>query len=214
MTVKHVTLAVLAVAWAWQPALAQEPAQAQDAPRDSANILEAIRLPALAEALRERGVPVEEIEAAITGASERDVAPGEMSGVFEETAETVDETGPIENFGAYVQEQLRAGLRGRDLAEAIRAEHQRRGIGQGNKLESRGHGPPGERGPAAAERGRGNQPGAAAGQRGQGGSQPDEVADTSARGGPPADRGQGRQQRDTVPDTSGQGPGGGNGGGR
>lgn len=191
-----IILASAALAWAVRPLPAQE--VARDTAQDT-GVLQAIQLPAVAETLRERGLPIEAIEAAIGAARERDVPPGEMSDIFAETARTIQETGPIENFGAFVQTRLDAGLRGRELAEAIRAEHQRRGIGPGNRLESRGQGPPGERGPAAGQEGRGNERGAAAG-RGQGGGPPDAAADTARRGGPREGRGQGRGGPDTVPD--------------
>lgn len=192
-----IILAALAVTWSVHPLLAQE--ASQDTAQDTVSVLRAIQLPAVAETLRERGFPVEAIEAAIGAAQQRDVPPGEMSEILEETDRTAETTGPIENFGAFVQEQLDGGLRGRELAEAIRAEHQRRGIGRGNKLESRRQGPPGERGAAAGQRGRGTERGAAAG-RGQGGGPPDEAGDTARRGGPPEGRGQGRGGPDTVPD--------------
>lgn len=182
MTIKRMVLAWLALAWAWQPGMAQ------DATRDSGDILRAILLPAVSEILRERGVPPEEIEAAIDGARERGVPVSEMTDVFDEAARSADEHGPIENFGGFVQEHLAAGLRGRDLADAIRAEHARRGIGKGNKIESRRQGPGAERGPGAARRG-GNQ------------APPLEIGDSAGRRGPPAGRVQRPPPPDTIPDT-------------
>lgn len=38
---------------------------------------------------------------------------------------------PVDNFGAFVQSRLQAGLRGQELAAAIRAEHAARGKGKG-----------------------------------------------------------------------------------
>lgn len=195
MNVQGVLVIGLALAWAPSSVAAQE-----EVPTDSAGILQAIQLPDLAEILRERGVPTEEIAAAMEGARRRGVPPGEMTGVLEETAETVEQTGPIENFGAFVEQQLAAGLRGRELAEAIRAEHGRRGIGPGERLESRGRGSAGEgRRPPEAGRGRGMPA--------------DTMADTTGRRDPSVDRGRGgrpdtlpdRRRRDTVPDTSGVG---------
>lgn len=159
------------------------------------DILRAIQLPEATEVLRQQGVPAAEIEAAIQGARERDVSPDVMTGVFEESSQTVEEHGPIENFGAFVQQQLEAGLRGRELAEAIRAEHARRGIGKGNTLgpRGRGQGPPG--GP----------PGPPGGMRDRG-----DTGDTMPRG--PAARGQRGGPRGGPPDTT-PGRGGGQGGG-
>lgn len=216
---------VLTLAVGWQPLVAQE--QEDTVPEsepDSVSILRALRLPDIAEILRQRGVPTEEVETAIENAQQRDVAPAEMAGVMEETAETVDETGPIEGFGAFVQEQLEAGLRGRELAEAIRAEHARRGIGPGNRLDQRG-GPPEDRGPGMRpERGgppdsvRGGPPGerggppdsVRGGPPGQRGGPPD-----SARGGPPGERGGPPDSvRRRPPDSLGGNPPGRHGGGR
>lgn len=194
ITKRMLLSAPLALLWAAQPAPAQETAADSQAVA-VAEILRAIQLPDVSQLLRERGVPPEEIQEVIAAARERGVPASESTDVLEETAEAVEETGPIENFGAFVQERLQAGLRGRDLAEAIRAEHQRRGIGQGMKLESRrgqGQGPPGQRG--RGERG----PDSAEGPGSRGG--PDSAAQGRGnRGDPPGQRGR-RPGRDTMPD--------------
>ena len=187
------------------------------------SILRAIQLPNVAETLRERGVPVEQIEAAIEGARAQNLPPEEMATVFEETAETVDEHGPIEDFGGFVQQQLEAGLRGRDLAAAIRAEHARRGIGQGRALPPRGQGqrgrgdsvdrpgegqggPPGARGRGSADTMR---PGMMRdSMRGQGRMMADSAAEAAGRRGP-------RGQRGGTPDSMpNRGQGGGEGAGQ
>lgn len=123
------------VAWLPQRAAGQEEAA------ESPSILTTILLPTVAEILRDRGIPPEDVEAAVIGARERGMPPSGTYEVLRETARMVDQHGPIENFGAFVQAQLDAGLRGRDLAAAIRAEHARRGIGKGRRLTPRG-GPP------------------------------------------------------------------------
>ena len=193
MRTKSFILIILGLAWAAHPVTAQEEADS--------TVLRAIQLPSVAEILRERGVPVEEIEAAIEDAQARGVPPSEMAGVLEETAETVEETGPIENFGAFVQAQLEAGLRGRELAEAIRAEHARRGIGPGNRpAGARGRGP-GEGGPPDAAR-RGGPPDTGMG---------DTMAPDTGRRGPMQRGGQG-QRPDSMPERGGGGQGGGQGG--
>jgi hypothetical protein len=130
------------------------PLDAQDVVQEGADILQAILLPRVSEILRDSGVPVEEVESAIEGARQSGVAPSDATTVFEEAVVAVEESGPIENFGGFVQQQLEHGLRGRELADAIRAEHAARGIGPGQRLESarpgeRRGGPPGEAGPGA-----------------------------------------------------------------
>ena len=196
-------LSILASLLMTVPAVAQD-AVPDSTPADSADvqsILRALDLPNVADILRERGVPNEEIEAAIEGARQQDVEPGEMADAMEAASESAEENGPIENFGAFVQTQLESGLRGRELAEAIRAEHARRGIGPGNRIQGRG-GPPAGRGPGSdsmAEEGRrggppeGRGPGAA-----RGGPDADSLAEEGRRGGPPGNRGR--------PDSAGGGP--------
>lgn len=224
-------LALTLAVWAPLPATAQETTTTQtpETARDTSSILRAIALPALSELLRERGVPAEEIEATIRGARERGVPADEAAVIMEETAATVDEHGPIEDFGGFVQSRLEAGLRGRELAEAIRAEHARRGIGQGMRIEGRRQGPPEGRGPGQGRPEDAGRPGDAGppgdvgpGQRGAG------AADTADRGpgqqggppgmdsirrGPPEGRGPGARRPDSVPDSIQRRRGGGNGGG-
>jgi hypothetical protein len=130
MTMKYVLGAATAMVWLATATTGQE----------SVDILEAIRLPGVSETLRQSGIPAEEVEAAVTGAKEKGVPAGAISEVLRQTARTVEENGPIDNFGAFVQEQLAAGLRGRELAAAIHAEHARRGIGKGRNPDSRGRG--------------------------------------------------------------------------
>jgi hypothetical protein len=200
---KKVLVAALAAAcWAGSPTAGQE------TQNDSLGILQAIALPTIAGMLRDRGVPVEELETAIFGARGKGVP-------------AVEANGPIENFGAFVQARLDAGLRGRELAQAIRAEHARRGIGKGSRLESRGPGQEGQGRPGAAGRGQDGARPDAAGRQGQGGPEvrdtsrgPDpegpHAADSAGRRGPPAALDQGSRRRATVPDSTPQG--GGNGG--
>lgn len=123
--------------------LAPGTAIAQQDTTQSGDILRTILLPRVSEILRERGVPAEEVEAAVIGARRRGVPPEDAVGIFEEAAASVGENGPIDNFGAFVQEQLDRGLRGRELSAAIRAEHARRGIGKGRKLPGKGRDEPG-----------------------------------------------------------------------
>jgi hypothetical protein len=168
------------------------PGAAQDAAAQASDILHSILLPRTSQILRESGVPDEEVQSVIEAASVR-------------------EHGPVDNFGAFVQDQLAAGLRGRDLAAAIHAEHARRGIGKGKKLESKK-----ARGKAQAERGRlmrdepepTDEPA-----RGQGSERrPAEVGDragtrpdSAVRDRRPAGRDTLRGRRDTLPGRGGGG---------
>lgn len=175
MTREAALVSCLAIALVAQPA----PTKAQAAPAGSDAILEAIGLPAAAQTLRDRGIPAVEVSVAVTGARNRNMAAGELTVVFRRTAATVAEYGPIDNFGAFVQQQLRAGLRGRELAEAIHAEHARRGIGKGKKAFGQGQGQ--QRGPGAAGGGRGRSGGIQGSANRGGGQHPD-----AARSAPPS----------------------------
>lgn len=100
-------------------------------------VLEAILLPGITQEARRAGIPDEDIAEVIDVARERDLPPEERREILEGATEVARETGPIDNFGAFVQSRLAEGLRGRALADAIRAEHQLRGKGKG---QDNGHG--------------------------------------------------------------------------
>lgn len=94
------------------------------------SILQALRLPALITEARQAGVPEETVRGVLDIFRRRDLPADEAVLVVQEEVDAVHAGGPKDNFGGFVQRQLEAGLRGRALAEAIRAEHQARGIGR------------------------------------------------------------------------------------
>jgi hypothetical protein len=151
------TVAALAVA---APGAAQE---SSTAIRDA--ILGAARLPEDTREARILGVPESDIRAIFGAAREQRLPAGVLHEVLVSGNESIREHGPIDNFGAFVQSKLAQGLRGRDLAAAIRAEHAARGIGRGNKL--RAPDGPGASG-AAGDKAKGGKPDQA-GKSGQGG---------------------------------------------
>lgn len=103
-------------------------AWAQDAePSLIETILGAILLPAETQEARVLGVPEEDLQTIFTTARERKLPSYTIREIFVESNEAIREHGPIDNFGAFVQARLGQGLRGRDLSDAIRAEHARRG---------------------------------------------------------------------------------------
>ncbi len=132
----HLALALLAFAG---PLAAQEdrpqPPVEPEVAEAAADILAALKLPQVAERVREAGVPREDVEDVVMAAKDRGMSPGETAEILEASSEAVDDHGPVDNFGAFVQARLDEGLRGRDLAAAIRAEHEARGIGKGKRLE-------------------------------------------------------------------------------
>jgi hypothetical protein len=104
------------------------------APLTAQSILEqiqgALRLPTIATDARQSGVPDDQVTGVLEQIRRRRLPAGDASRVMDEELRAVREGGPTNNFGAFVQSRLDAGLRGRELAEAIRAEHARRGIGR------------------------------------------------------------------------------------
>src|SRR5690606_24685228 len=112
-------------------AMAQEPTD--EAPPDeapAAAILEAIALPEQAQELREDGVPAEQVAEALEAAESRGLSASEAGRAMRGAREATDEHGPVDNFGAFVTAKLDEGLRGQDLAAAIRTEHEQRGRGK------------------------------------------------------------------------------------
>jgi hypothetical protein len=152
------------------------PAQA-DWVRD---LLLAAQLPIVAMEARNDGVPNNEIALILDAVRRAGLPARDAAGILDTTRILRREYGPTDNFGAFVQSQLAAGRRGRDLAAAIRAEHARMGKGRGNEAARGGNrGNPGNsanpgntgRGNAAAGRGRGNDSGSSnAGSRGRSGN--------------------------------------------
>lgn len=104
-------------------------------------ILAAAQLPVTAAEARREGVPDAEVRAILDALRGANVPAHEARHLIDEERSARREHGPVDNFGAFVQSKLQAGLRGRDLAAAIRAEHVARGHGkagqaQGNKRKS------------------------------------------------------------------------------
>jgi len=117
------------------PAFAQD--EAADAKKEKekqakrAEVLAALDLPKKAQALRKKGVDKEELKQAIREARKKKLKPKEAKELLEAAEASVDENGPVDNFGAFVQKKLEEGLRGKELAAAIKAEHKARGKGKG-----------------------------------------------------------------------------------
>jgi hypothetical protein len=98
---------------------------------EGSRLLRASKLPKNAEEVREKGVPDDEMRKALKAAKDKGVPAGEMAEVTAEQSRAIDDHGPTDNFGAFVQGKLDQGLRGRELSNAIRAEHAARGKGKG-----------------------------------------------------------------------------------
>ena len=138
------------------------PVRAQDLGALASSILSAIDLPTVVVELSEEGISVEVVGGILDDFINNDVPPGEATDVLTAAVESVRDHGPVDNFGSLVQSMLASGLRGQELAQAIREEHQERGRGRG---AGAGGGGGGERGNAA----RGGREAGAQGEGGGGG---------------------------------------------
>ncbi|PCC75231.1 hypothetical protein SAMN02745121_04046 [Nannocystis exedens] len=128
------------------PAAIEASESAADRRTPNERILGALTLPLKAQALRKAGVGEGEVKAGLKAAKDKKLPAGDAAEVLDEAAKATRDHGPVDNFGAFVQAKLDAGLRGRDLAAAIREEHAARGKGKG---KSEGKGPPEGKGPEA-----------------------------------------------------------------
>ena len=92
-------------------------------------IRKAAHLPEAAQEAREAGIPEGEVAKVIDEARRRKMPVDEVDTVLAESAASARKNGPVDNYGAFVQSQLDKGLRGRELRDAIHAEHAARGKG-------------------------------------------------------------------------------------
>jgi len=92
-------------------------------------ILRALRLPVLVTEARRAGVNDAPVRGLLEALRRRGLPAADAEVVVHEELAAVRAGAPKDNFGAFVHRQLEAGLRGRALAEAIRAEHEHRARG-------------------------------------------------------------------------------------
>ena len=102
------------------------------------DLVKATELPVLAHQLRADGVADKDLGQAMQAAKKHGLPAAETSAILQAEAEGGKANGRIDNFGSFVQSQLAEGKRGRELAEAIHAEHAARGKGKG-KGNAKGH---------------------------------------------------------------------------
>jgi hypothetical protein len=103
-------------------------------------ILWALRLPTLLTEARQAGVTEVVVREVLEEFRRRGLPADEAARVIREEVDAVHAGAPRNNFGGFVRLQLDAGLRGRALADAIRAEHRARGIGRPEGREPPGRG--------------------------------------------------------------------------
>jgi hypothetical protein len=157
------------VAWAEDPA---KPATTAAPAAQGPTILDAIDLPVAAERARRAGIPEDQVRDALSAVKEKGEKPDKAKHMLDAAGAAAEESGPTDNFGAFVRSQLAEGKRGQDLAAAIRAEHQAHGKGKpahaGGPPDGKaaGKGPPDGKGPGKGDGkgpGDGSGPGTAKG---------------------------------------------------
>lgn len=158
-------------------------AQGTPTAADSA-LRRALELPRIMQRARTAGIPDSSVRGILSEMRRRGVPASEAEPALELEVDAVEAGGRPDNFGAFVRSQVEAGVRGRELAERIRAERQARGLGPaGRGGRPEGAGPPA---------GRGGRP-EGAGPPGARGSAPDSSKGPGARpttqGGRPAGAG-------------------------
>lgn len=113
-------------------ALLAVPARAQNQePADSGFWQRVLNLPKTVDEGRQAGIPSGTIWGVLDSLRRARVPAQDAQQIVQDEVDAVKGGAPRENFGATVNALLARGLRGRELAAAIHAEHARRGIGQG-----------------------------------------------------------------------------------
>jgi hypothetical protein len=110
--------------------LAPLPLAAQDGAGVAERVVAAASIPALAGEVRSAGVSEDELGALLDALADGRVPGPDARVVLEEEAKAAKRDGPVSGIGSFVQSQLASGVRGRALADAIRAEHGKRGRAQ------------------------------------------------------------------------------------
>jgi hypothetical protein len=87
----------------------------------------AYNLPIRTAELREAGVADTTVRRIFDLFRTHQVEPVQVDQILVAERDAAREHGPTDNFGAFVQRQLAAGKRGRELSDAIRAEHRAHG---------------------------------------------------------------------------------------
>lgn len=140
---------------------------------DSA-VARALDLPSVMQRARDAGIPDSTVRGILDQMRRRGIPAGEALPVVVLEVESVEQGSDKANFGSFVRAQVEGGLRGQELAAAIRAERARRGMGPenhgqghaGRDSATRGGRPAGAGArPDARPEVRGNRPEASGGRR-------------------------------------------------
>ncbi|MEZ4322622.1 MAG: hypothetical protein R3F61_34465 [Myxococcota bacterium] len=108
---------------------------------DGAALLAASELPMKAKEARDSGLDADQVVSAIDAAKGASLSAADTAEMLGATGPLVKEHGAVENFGDFVKGKLEEGLRGQDLANAIKAEHENKGKGGGKPAPKDGEAP-------------------------------------------------------------------------
>lgn len=122
-------LTALAAAALAAPLAAQTPDD--DAAKQRQRVEAIFGVPQRAEEARQAGVPDSTIRSIMKIFGQEKVAAEDVVVILSAERDAVRAGGSKDNFGAFVQRQHAAGLRGRELSAAIHAEQVRRGMKKG-----------------------------------------------------------------------------------
>jgi hypothetical protein len=106
---------------------------------EAAELSQAIDLPVQADNYRKSGADQDQALLALQSMEDAKVPASEAAMAVGTAAKDAEEIGPTNNFGNFVQAQLAEGKRGKDLSDAIHAEHEANGKGKGQG-KGKGHG--------------------------------------------------------------------------
>lgn len=152
--IPRVLVALIALPWA--AAGAQQPTSGKSI--DS--VLSILRLPRTTTEARTKGVPDSQVGGILDVLRRSKVPAGDAEEILRGEVEATAAGQSRDDFGAFVQAQHRAGLRGRALADAIHAEQARRGVGRG-KAKHEEHDSDDDRGARGGQSGRSDTAGPA-----------------------------------------------------
>ena len=141
MPSKAVTLLAVTATLAPLPTAAQDVTVEEAVERAASSAIEAIlgaiRLPDVVDEAREAGVSDSTLTGILDDLRASSLPAADAEELLDQEVEAVRAGGPVDNFGAFVQARLADGLRGRELADAIRAEHRAMGIGMPERRPDR-----------------------------------------------------------------------------
>ena len=113
------------------------PSPASNEATPGGGILLSLRLPLIAEEVRSLGVPAADVRMVLQAGRILGLTSAEMYELLHEESRALRERGPIDHFALFLAGKLQQGLRGEELADALHAEHAKRGQGPGNKENGR-----------------------------------------------------------------------------